>query len=183
MAFCEPKAVKTDWPTPAYVFDPLDTEFGFDLDVCATAENTKCVKYFPPTSLCSVCKGNGVVPTGSELDQCPFCNGLKQNWTGNCWMNPPYGKQISAWVEKAWKSSLNGKARVVCLLPARSNNEWWKYVIQGEVRFIRKKLQFEGATGVSMFPNVIVIFHPFLSPGGVMKVWNPDKPRKVPANG
>ncbi len=34
---------KTDlWETPQDLFDKLDTEFHFNLDVCALPENAKC---------------------------------------------------------------------------------------------------------------------------------------------
>lgn len=148
--YCEPASAKTDWETPAYVFDPLSGEFPFELDVCATYENKKCHRYYRDNSL--------------ELP-----------WTGICWMNPPYGKEIGLWVKKAYDSAVVGDATVVCLLPVRSNNDWWKWCIQGEIRFIRKKLQFVGSTGVSMFPNAVVIFHKRLDPGGIMKVWEPKR--------
>jgi phage N-6-adenine-methyltransferase len=84
------------------VFDELARRFGpFDLDVCATAENAKCPRFFSP-----------------EQD------GLQQRWDGRCWMNPPYGRKIGVWVRKAWESALAG-ATVVCLLPARTDTRWW----------------------------------------------------------
>ena len=59
---------KTDmWETPQDLFDDLDREFHFDLDVCATQENAKCKRYYTP-----------------EQD------GLIQPWKGTCWCNPPY---------------------------------------------------------------------------------------------
>ena len=36
------------WETPQAFFDALDAEFGFDLDVCALPENTKCERYYTP---------------------------------------------------------------------------------------------------------------------------------------
>lgn len=40
---------KTDlWETPQYLFDALNNEFHFDIDVCATPDNAKCVQYFTP---------------------------------------------------------------------------------------------------------------------------------------
>jgi phage N-6-adenine-methyltransferase len=86
-----------DWETPDELFGQLDAEFGFDLDVCATAANTKCCHFFSP-----------------EMD------GLKQSWRGICWMNPPYGSALPAWMAKAYVSSLEG-ATVVCLVPARTD--------------------------------------------------------------
>ena len=36
------------WSTPQATFDKLQSEFGFDLDVCALPENAKCQRYFTP---------------------------------------------------------------------------------------------------------------------------------------
>lgn len=143
--FCEPVAMRTDWETPPQLFNKLDQEFHFTLDVCASETNKKCEAYFGTRSLDLI-------------------------WMGTCWMNPPYGKEIGAWIKKAYDEAVVGHATVVCLLPVRSDNEWWKYVIKGEVRFIRKKIKFVGADSVSMFPNVIVVFRPGLVGGGRMSI-------------
>ena len=78
-----------EWATPDDFFQKLDDEFHFDLDVCATPENAKCKRYFT-----------------KEQD------GLKQEWKGTCWMNPPYGRQISLWVKKALDSARGGDRRL-----------------------------------------------------------------------
>jgi len=146
--YIEPVAARTDWETPQWLFDHLDAEFHFILDVCANEANKKCKNF---------CSDMGL-------------GGLYAPWHGSCWMNPPYGKEIGKWIERALHSAQNDNCTVVCLLPARSNCDWWKYVIQGEVRFIRRKLRFVGGTSVSMFPNVIVIFRPLLERGGTMSI-------------
>lgn len=93
---------KTDlWATPQSFFDDLDSEFGFELDVCALPSNAKCERYFTPAD-----------------------DGLSQTWSGVCWMNPPYGKEIGLWMRKAYLSSRQG-ATVVCLVPARTDTRWW----------------------------------------------------------
>ena len=56
-------------------FEELDQEFHFQTDVCALPENAQCPRFFSP-----------------EVD----C--LSQEWTGACFMNPPCGSQIGAWV-------------------------------------------------------------------------------------
>src|SRR5260370_41045589 len=123
------------WSTPVDTFKRLDDEFRFDLDVCATTENAKCVNYF------------------TEGD-----DGLTQQWEGICWMNPPYGREIGKWVMKAYESSLL-VSMVVCLLPARTDTSWWhNYCMKGEIRFIRGRLKFGGAKNSAPFPSVIVIF-------------------------
>lgn len=153
--YTEPVAVRTDWETPQWLFDHLDAEFHFILDVCANAENTKCKNFVSSMGL----------------------GGLAQPWHGACWMNPPYGKDIGKWIEKAMNCALNDNCTVVCLLPVRSNCDWWKYVIQGEIRFIRRKLRFVGAPSVSMFPSVIVIFRLHLERGGMMSILDIREPR------
>jgi len=121
------------WETPQDLFDRLDEEFHFNLDVCALPENTKCANYYTP-----------------EQD------GLLQPWRGICWCNPPYGRQIGKWVEKAAKSD----ATVVMLLPARTDTRWFHQYIYGktEIRFIPGRLKFSGAKYNAPFPNMVVIF-------------------------
>ena len=123
------------WATPQRVFDLLNAEFGFELDVCALPGNAKCRRYFTP-----------------KVD------GLKQDWKGKCWMNPPYGRAIGNWMRKAYESSLQG-ATVVCLVPARTDTAWWHdYATKGEIRFVRGRLRFGTATSAAPFPSAVVIF-------------------------
>jgi phage N-6-adenine-methyltransferase len=126
------------WETPWEFFAKLDAEFGFTLDVCALPENAKCTRYFTP-----------------DVD------GLKQEWTGVCWMNPPYGRDIGKWVEKALVSARNG-ATVVCLLPARTDTSWWHSFVShaSEIRFIRGRIRFVGAESSAPFPSAVVVFRP-----------------------
>ena len=126
---------RQDWETPASIFDPLNDEFGFTVDVCATANNSKCGAFYY-----------------SEAD-----DALSLRWTGVCWMNPPFGQQ-GKWVKKAYEESQAG-ATVVCLLPARTNTNWWHdYVMKGEVRFIRGRPKFVGAEHGLPQPLAIVVF-------------------------
>ena len=129
---------KTDlWETPQWLFDKLHAQYGFETDVCALPENAKCERYFTP-----------------EQD------GLSQEWTGVCWMNPPYGRKIGEWIKKAYESSLKG-ATVVCLIPARTDTAWWHdYVMQGEITFVRGRLRFGGSKNSAPFPSAIVAFEP-----------------------
>lgn len=133
MSFTDNTTGKYEWETPQRLFDELDREFSFSLDVCATKENTKCRQFF----------------TKKE-------NGLAQEWTGVCWMNPPYGRDIGMWLKKASES----RAIVVCLVPSRTDNWWWhQYVMTAdEIRFIRGRLRFGGAGDGAKFPSAIVIF-------------------------
>lgn len=124
------------WETPQDFFDRLDEEFNFEVDVCALPENAKCDKYYTP-----------------EID------GLKQEWTGVCWMNPPYGRQIGRWMEKAYKSHIENNATVVCLVPARTDTLWWhNYCMKGEIRLVKGRLKFSNSKDSAPFPSAVVIF-------------------------
>ena len=130
---------KTDlWETPQDLFDKLNNEFHFTLDVCATQENAKCDSFYT-----------------KEQD------GLSQPWKGVVWCNPPYGKQIGSWVRRGFFASLSGNT-VVMLLPARTDTRWFHEYIYGkaEIRFIRGRLKFGGSKNSAPFPSMVVVFMP-----------------------
>jgi hypothetical protein len=55
---------KDDWATPPEVFDPLNAEFGFDLDAAALSHNHKCSAWFgpdhPANSRCGIALYSGL---------------------------------------------------------------------------------------------------------------------------
>ncbi len=126
--------VTTLYPrAPSWLFDNLNREFGFTVDVCASDWNAKCKKYWT-----------------KEQD------GQQQDWSNEiCWMNPPYGQGLGGWIRKAYSESFKG-ATVVCLVPVAPDQSWWHdYVIKGrgELRWIRLNT-------AAPFPRCIVIFRP-----------------------
>lgn len=127
---------KEDWETPKNLFEQLNEEFHFELDAAADIKNHKCERYY-------------------DKDQ----NGLIMPWAKRTFCNPPYGKKISKWVEKAFIESLKGNVCVL-LLPARTDTNWFHdYVInKAEVRFIRGRIKFNGALYNAPFPSMIVIW-------------------------
>jgi len=122
-----------EWETPQDFFDSLNAEFGFTLDVCASEENHKCQFYYTKDD-----------------------DGLRQPWSGTVWCNPPYGRGIGKWVEKAAKADCT----VVMLIPARTDTKWFHEFIYGkaEVRFVKGRLRFGGSKTDAPFPNMVVIF-------------------------
>lgn len=130
---------KDTWETPEEFFATYNARFGFDVDVCALPENAKCSRFFTP-----------------QVD------GLRQEWRGTCWMNPPYGRQIGAWVQKAYLSARDNGATVVCLLPARTDTAWFQdYVLPyAEIEFVRGRIKFVGAKDSAPFPSCVAIFRP-----------------------
>lgn len=108
-----------EWETPQDLFDRLNAIHHFEIDLCATADNAKCERYYSPED-----------------------DALTQEWTGVCWCNPPYGRTVGKWVEKAARC----KAKVVMLLPARTDTQWFhKWVLPyGKVEFLPGRLKFGG---------------------------------------
>ena len=141
-----------DWWTPQWLFDLLNIEFGFELDVCASPANHKCERYF-----------------SREQD------GLSQEWIGVCWMNPPYGRtgggSIYDWIKKAYESARGGST-IVCLVPARTDTAWWwDFCICGEVRFLKGRIKFENSDNSAPFPSAIVVFRPLVAHNDAKVVW------------
>jgi phage N-6-adenine-methyltransferase len=125
-------SASSEWTMPQTLFTSLDDIFHFETDVCATAANAMCGRYYTKED-----------------------DGLKQEWRGVCWCNPPYGRGLGRWVEKACASGTT----VVMLLPAFTSNAWWHdYVIpHGEVIPIRGRLQYGGVSYPAPFSSVIVV--------------------------
>lgn len=124
---------KTDkWNTPQRVVKHLAMAFDWDVDVCASGPNV-CRNFY------------------SEAD-----NRLAQTWRGLCWMNPPYGEEIGAWVEKARTEP----GAVVCLLPSRTDTKWWQKNVPFAdlVVFVRGRLKFGGQKDSAPFPSAFVVF-------------------------
>lgn len=129
-----------EWETPQELFNELNDEFHFTLDVCATAENAKCEHYYT-----------------QEQD------GLARPWKGTVWCNPPYGRSIGSWVRRGLFASAAGHT-VVMLLPARTDTRWFHEYIyrKAEIRFIKGRLKFGGSKNSAPFPSMVVVFRPKL---------------------
>ena len=127
---------KMDWETPQYLFDELNKEFNFTCDIAASPENAK-VKFF-------ISKDT---------------NALRQHWSGLCWCNPPYGREIGLWVKKAHEEALKGVTTAM-LIPARTDTAYFHDYIYGkyEVRFLKGRLKFSDSKNAAPFPSMVVIF-------------------------
>ena len=129
---------KTDeWGTPIDLFEKLNDEFNFTLDPCADEENHKCDKWFSKTD-----------------------DGLTKDWEGEIvFVNPPYGREISKWVEKCYNEAKKPNTVVFMLIPARTDTVYfheWIYN-QHEIRFIKGRLKFGESKNPAPFPSMIVI--------------------------
>ena len=128
-----------EWATPQALFNALDREFNFTLDPCSDGINAKCQKYFTIED-----------------------DGLAQDWFNDTvFMNPPYGREIPKWIQKAYEESRKG-ATVVGLIPSRTDTRYWhEYIMKAdEVRFIKGRIKFGGSKQSAPFPSCIVVFKP-----------------------
>lgn len=149
---------KDDWQTPLSVFLPLDTEFGFTLDVAADRHSTLCDWWLGPQS---------------EIAE----DALTISWEGPdvCWCNPPYSR-VKLFVAKAAAERLRGTTTVL-LLPSRTDTRWWHDHVWDrdthtwrpgvEGRFCKGRIKFvdpsgwalrKGTTNSAPFPSVVVVF-------------------------
>lgn len=145
-----------NWETPQWLFNKLDSEFHFNLDLAANNQNHKITDYITETD-----------------------NALTQSWNyfnydkTRAFCNPPY----SLWqkfVEKAYYETftLNNQVTVVMLLPSRTDTRAFHQYIYNqpnvELRFIKGRLVFEldgspilgknGKPQSAPFPSLIAIF-------------------------
>ena len=131
-----------EWGTPKDFYSSLNDRFQFTLDAAATKENAKCSQFF-----------------SIEDDS------LTKNWEGNIvFLNPPYGRQIGMWVEKAFVEGQKENTIVVMVLPARVDTKYYhEFCMRAkEVHFVKGRLKFENESlkkGVpAPFPSMVVVF-------------------------
>lgn len=124
---------RQSYATPRWLYDRLHREFGFTLDPCPLDESAIA----------------GAPLFGRD--------GLARSWVGErVYCNPPYDN-IGPWLAKAWQADL-----AVYLVPARTSSAWWHDFALGchEIRFVRKRLTFEGASNTAPFPSVVLVYNP-----------------------
>ena len=112
-----------EWYTPPWVFENL--MLSFDLDPC---HPTKRLGWIP-------------VKNTYTIDD----DGLKMNWLGNVWMNPPYGRETKAWIEK-----LSNHSNGIALLFARTDCAWFHNFCTKAtaINFVRSRIKFIDQNGV-----------------------------------
>ena len=144
-----------EWSTPPDFFERLSKLYGpFELDPCATEENTTCENFYD-----------------KEFD------GLTRPWFGRVFCNPPYGRGIGEWVDKAiveTEPSAENVARapdkralrVVMLVPARVDTAWFQraFARANNLWFVRGRLKFGGCENSAPFPSAVFVFSFFRVP-------------------
>ena len=129
------------WETPPDLFDKLNDEFLFEVDLCTNGINSRCDNY--------------------STDIVRFFSEGKYKVFNSFWMNPPYSRgNINKCMEHAYKISVDNKI-VVCLVRFDPSAKWFQEWVDGkatEVRMLNKRVKFRGAKDSYNFPCCIVMY-------------------------
>jgi hypothetical protein len=117
------------WFTPKVFFDVLG---GFDLDPCTMS--------FRPFDVATV-------HIERDKGEC----GLRTEWSGDVWLNPPYGKEIKPFIDKFIKHK-KGVLLIFARMGSQSVQDLIKagayfYFLRRRVKFINKNGQMDSNAG------------------------------------
>jgi len=133
-----------EWGTPPAIYLALDQEFDFTLDAAASALNAKHIRHLT--------KAEDALRV-PWIDERVFCN-------------PPYGKALKAWTEKALHECRENGSLVVMLIPSRTDTIWFHQNVLpwAEIRFIKGRLGYtkDGSNTAhrAPFASMVVIYRP-----------------------
>ena len=149
------------WKTPKWLFDEVNKEFKFDVELCDTKENSKCGVAFCKDYLSDTMSDEG--GTLTSLTSLINCGDVR-----TAFMNPPYSNP-KPFIQKAWEDSKH--CRIVCLVKCDPSTQWWAtfwdYAKHSpkpgcEVRFFPRRIKFvaplglDGSSGPT-FPCALII--------------------------
>lgn len=124
-----------DWKTPEVIVNAVTQCYGGSIDL-------------------DPCSGEGSIVNATENWQ--IIDGLDNPWHGTVYCNPPYGREIWRWVQKAVVEYECGNAsEVILLVPARTDTHWWSMLAAYPWCGIRGRLTFVGAENPAPFPSAV----------------------------
>lgn len=124
-------AESTTWLTPLSLVQSLGQ---FDLDPCGYPGHQTAKKLI-----------------------CLPDDGLKSDWVGRVWLNPPYGREAKDWLAKL-KAHGNGIGLVFARLETKSIQPFLSqgfFQIEGRITFISNRDGFKGNAGA---PSILIPF-------------------------
>lgn len=126
---------RDDWQTPQWLFDELDKQYKFDIDCCATKENSKC----PASS--------------DDFER------IGPMQVSICWMNPPFTKAKEMF-KHFFKVVNSGVAIYRC---DNLETSIWQDIILPNASWIlipKGRISYEGKVGKgSRFPSALIGFN------------------------
>jgi len=134
------------WRTPAVVLDRVRLVGPIILDPCGAPDSLvrATVEFY-----------------GGEIG----VDGLSCSWRleapgeGIVFVNPPYGRNIGAWLEKC-AATVEPGLSVIALPPARPGSRWWQAMCSTATRlcFWHQRIKFIGAKTGAPFPSAVVLW-------------------------
>lgn len=124
-----------EWYTPRHVVEAVvEAMDGIDLDPCAEpARAVPAAQHFTATD-----------------------DGLGRPWHGRVYMNPPYGREIGAWVDKLADEYEAGRVtEAIALVPSRTDTSWWAHLPAAMVCFVTGRLAFSDHENPAPFPSAV----------------------------
>lgn len=127
-----------EWYTPQHIIDRVLKVMGeIDIDPCSNdkdSPNVPAAQYY------------------TQED-----DGLSFEWRGRIYMNPPYGREISDWVNhlvKEWDAGRTTEA--IALAPARTDTVWFRWLRRFPRCFVWGRLKFSESENSAPFPSMVV---------------------------
>ena len=149
-----------EFETPAKFFDVLNQEYNFQIDLAATHKNRKTQLFVKDLF-------------NLDLERVDIFEPYRGS---SVYMNPPYGKGIGRFIERAISLTNKYNFTLVMLLPARTDTKWFNLIYDREkniakpgfiIKFLQGRLTFEidgkpcvnpttGKKSCALFPSMIV---------------------------
>lgn len=158
----------SEWRTPPWLFKRFDDLYHFDLDACATEDNSLCgVQFYDIDRKYQDQDAEGVAKMRSAI----FCN-------------PPYDTksltQISTHLIHVCQFAKDIHKRVVAVLlcPCKTDQEWWMNAcyFATKICFIQGRLRFSGAKDGAQQSHAVFVFDSFcLNHRKIEFIFQPDK--------
>ena len=129
------------------------------------------------------CSNPGDPNVPARVHFTPDDDGLAQKWHGRIYMNPPYGDEIDAWIEKLSAEYETGDvSEAIALIPGRIDTQWFKRLREYKCCFIEGRLTFIGNENPAPFPSIVVylgtdfgkFYHHFKDIGDLWELMEPE---------
>ena len=133
------KSQTDKWNSPPHIIENIKVRYGkIDLDAATDVSN----------------------PVGADAIHTEHTDGLKRNWWGLTYVNPPYGRGLLNWVKKAIEEFESERCHtIIMLLPSRTDTRWFHLLLEykyARIEFIKGRLRYGEGKDNAPFPSILV---------------------------
>lgn len=135
-----------NWSTPIDFFAWLNSQYHFDHDVCATANNAKCVEFITPEM-------DSFRTPWFTGDRVVMNNGIYKS----AFCNPPFERPLR-WHQRAFEQCHSVMDRIVfaCVLgTVAPSTEWYRFAWENthQIIHLSPRIQYKAPPGVKQTSN------------------------------